>query len=175
MKIRIAQLEDECQKLREENASLRNQLGLEPKSSDARISEANSKSVLVKPSHQVKATPELSIDAKIQLFRSLFKGREDVYSIRWDSKNGRSGYTPACDNEWLSGVCDKPRIKCSDCNNRMLLSINYQAVYLHLTGKKTIGVYALLTDETCWFLAADFDGNHWQDDATAFTRTAKIN
>ncbi|MDP2154121.1 MAG: DEAD/DEAH box helicase family protein [Methylotenera sp.] len=175
MQIRIAQLEDECQKLREENTSLRNQLGLEPKSSHTRTSESNNKSVSVKPSHQAKATPELSIDAKIQLFRSLFKGREDVYPIRWDSKNGRSGYTPACDNEWLSGVCDKPRVKCSECNNRKLLSINYQAIYLHLTGKKTIGAYALLTDETCWFLAADFDGDHWQEDATAFARTAKLN
>ncbi len=118
---------------------------------------------------------ELSTDAKIQLFRSLFKGREDVYSVRWDSKNGRSGYAPACDNEWLSGVCDKPRIKCSDCNNRKLLSIDYQAIYLHLTGKKTIGAYALLTDETCWFLVADFDGDHWQEDATTFARTAKLN
>ncbi|MDP1659620.1 MAG: DEAD/DEAH box helicase family protein [Methylotenera sp.] len=175
MQIRIAQLEDECQKLREENASLRNQLGLEPKSSYTTTSEPNNTPIQVKSSRLVKATPELSIDAKIQLFRSLFKGREDVYSIRWDSKNGRSGYAPACDNEWLSGVCDKPRIKCSDCNNRKLLSINYQAIYLHLTGKKTIGAYALLTDETCWFLAADFDGDHWQEDATAFARTAKFN
>ncbi len=131
--------------------------------------------VIKELSAPVHPTVELSTDAKVQLFRSLFKGREDVYSVRWDSKNGRSGYAPACDNEWLSGICDKPRIKCSDCNNRKLLSINYQAIYLHLTGKKTIGAYALLTDETCWFLAADFDGDQWQEDATAFARTAKFN
>jgi superfamily II DNA or RNA helicase len=174
MQTRIAQLEDECQKLREENASLRKQLGLVPELMVTRP-ELITASVQTKPSDLTKATPELSIDAKIHLFRSLFKGREDVYSVRWDSKNGRSGYTPACENEWLSGVCDKPRIKCRDCNNRKLLSINDQAIYNHLSGKKTIGIYALLADETCWFLAADFDGDHWQEDASAFACTAKLN
>lgn len=174
MQTRIAQLEDECQKLREENASLRKQLGLVPELMVTRPEPINA-SVETRPSDLTKATPELSIDAKIHLFRSLFKGRDDVYSVRWDSKNGRSGYTPACENEWLSGVCDKPRIKCSDCNNRKLLSINDQAIYNHLSGKKTIGAYALLAHETCWFLAADFDGDHWQEDASAFARTAKLN
>jgi superfamily II DNA or RNA helicase len=95
--------------------------------------------------------------------------------VRWDSKNGKSGYAPACDNEWLSGICDKPRIKCSDCSNRKLLSIDDQAIYNHLSGKKTIGTYAMLPDETCWFLAVDFDGDHWQEDARALTSTAKLN
>ncbi|MEI8363447.1 MAG: DEAD/DEAH box helicase family protein [Betaproteobacteria bacterium] len=170
---RIAQLEAECRQLREDNLTLRSQLGLISKS-DLELSLPAIDPVLKELPAPVLPT-ELSTDAKIQLFRSLFKGREDVYSVRWDSKNGRSGYAPACDNEWLSGVCDKPRIKCSDCNNRKLLSIDYQAIYLHLTGKKTIGAYALLTDETCWFLVADFDGDHWQEDATTFARTAKLN
>ena len=171
---RIAQLEAECRQLREENLMLRSQLGLVSKS-DLELSLPTTDPLLKELSAPVHPTVELSTDAKIQLFRSLFKGREDVYSVRWDSKNGRSGYTPACDNEWLSGICDKPRIKCSDCNNRKLLSINNQAIYHHLSGKKTIGAYALLSDETCWFLAADFDGDHWQEDATAFARTAKFN
>lgn len=171
---RIAQLEAECRQLREDNLTLRSQLGLVSKS-DLDISMLTINPVLKELSAPVHPTVELSTDAKIQLFRSLFKGREDVYSVRWDSKNGRSGYAPACDNEWLSGVCDKPRIKCADCNNRKLLSINDQAIYHHLSGKKIIGTYALLSDETCWFLVADFDGDHWQEDATAFTRTAKHN
>jgi hypothetical protein len=75
----------------------------------------------------------------------------------------------------LTHVWWTPRIKCSDCNNRKLLSINNQDIYRHLSGKKTIGAYAWLTDETCWFLAADFDIDHLQDDATAFTRAAKLN
>ena len=174
LNIRIARLEAQCRQLLEENETLRSQLGIASSIHTEELSPVIS-TTLEQFSAPIHSPTELSTDAKIQLFRSLFKGREDVYSVRWDSKNGRSGYTPACDNEWLSGVCDKPRIKCSDCNNRKLLSINYQAIYLHLTGKKTIGAYALLTDETCWFLAADFDGDHWQEDATAFARTAKLN
>lgn len=171
---RIAQLEAECRQLREDNLTLRSQLALVSKS-DLDLSLSTINPALKELSAPVLPAVELSTDAKIQLFRSLFKGREDVYSVRWDSKNGRSGYAPACDNEWISGICDKPRIKCSDCNNRKLLNINDQAIYHHLSGKKIIGTYALLSDETCWFLAADFDGDHWQEDATAFTRTAKLN
>lgn len=174
LNIRIAKLEAQCLRLLEENESLRSQLDIASSIHTDELSPVISATLEQFPTPTHSST-ELSTEEKIQLFRSLFKGREDVYSVRWDSKNGRSGYAPACDNEWSSGVCDKPRIKCSDCNNRKLLSINDQAIYYHLSGKKTIGTYALLTDETCWFLAADFDGNHWQDDATAFARTAKLN
>lgn len=174
MQTRLAQLEDECRKLREENASLRGQLRLENKFS-IKKTEFSDAVVQAESSYALNSTTKLSTDAKIQLFRSLFKGREDIYSIRWDSKSGRSGYAPACDNEWVAGLCEKPRIKCHECNNRKLISISDQAVFDHLIGRKTIGAYALLTDETCWFLAADFDGEHWQEDAAAFARTAKIN
>jgi hypothetical protein len=59
---------------------------------------------------------------KVALFRRLFRGRTDVYPIRWESKStGRTGYTPACGNEWRVGVCEKPRIKCGECNNRLLI------------------------------------------------------
>jgi hypothetical protein len=62
------------------------------------------------------ATPEpsrLSTDEKVALFRRLFRGRTDVYPIRWESKTTvKSGYSPACANEWRAGVCEKPRIKC---------------------------------------------------------------
>src|SRR5215831_625269 len=55
-------------------------------------------------------------EAKIALFRALFRGREDVYPRRFESRRtGKTGYQPACANEWVRGVCDKPRIKCSDC------------------------------------------------------------
>jgi len=168
---RIAQLEADNHLLLQENNSLRKQLNL-PQNSIQNQPQP------IKPKLEIKAscTNELSafsIEEKIALFRKLFKGREDVYSVRWESKNGRSGYSPACDNEWLSGVCEKPRIKCGDCNNRKLLSISNDDIYLHLAGKKTIGAYALLSDETCWFLAADFDGKHWQEDALAFAKTAR--
>jgi hypothetical protein len=174
LKARIAELEAQNQLLQEENKALRKQLNL----SSTAIEERQLPETFPEQTQTSRSNlyfTELSTDAKIELFRGLFKGREDVYSIRWESKNGRSGYSPACDNEWLSGVCEKPRIKCGDCNNRKLLSITNQDIYHHLSGKKIIGAYALLTDETCWFLAVDFDGEHWKEDATALSRTANSN
>ena len=58
----------------------------------------------------------LSTAEKVALFRRLFRGRTDVYPIRWEGKtSGKVGYAPACANEWRAGVCEKPRIKCSAC------------------------------------------------------------
>ena len=111
----------------------------------------------------------LSTAEKVALFRRLFRGRTDVYPIRWESKTtGNAGYAPACGNEWLAGVCEKPRIKCGECNNRLLIPLSDQVIYEHLAGKRTVGVYPLLPDETCHFLAADFDEVHWREDAKAF-------
>jgi len=118
--------------------------------------------------------------AKIALFRSLFRGREDVYPRRFESrKTGKSGYAPACGNEWVPGVCEKPRIKCADCPNRRFLPVTDQVVRWHLSGRDELGrdfvmgVYPMLLDETCFFLAADFDGEHWQEDADAFVETCR--
>lgn len=62
--------------------------------------------------------------AKIALFRSLFRGREDVYPRRFESrKTGKAGYAPACANEWVRGICEKPRIKCAECPNRRFLRV----------------------------------------------------
>ncbi len=106
---------------------------------------------------------------KVALFRRLFRGRTDVYPIRWESKTtGKSGYAPACGNEWLAGVCEKPRIKCGECNNRLLIPLSDTVIYEHLAGKRTVGVYPLLADDSCHFLAADFDEAHWREDAKAF-------
>lgn len=114
----------------------------------------------------------LTTDEKVALFRRLFHGRTDVYPIRWESKTtGKSGYTPACANEWRAGVCEKPRIKCSDCDNCLLIPLSNSVVYDHLAGKRTVGVYPLLTDDTCHFLAADFDEADWKDDARAFVQS----
>ena len=110
---------------------------------------------------------------KIALFRRLFHGRTDVYPVRWESTKGKSGYSPACSNEWLPGVCKKPRIKCSDCNQRLLLPVTDQVIYDHLSGQRTIGVYPLLPDDTCFFLATDFDGASWKEDSLAFLRSCQ--
>lgn len=78
---------------------------------------------------------------KVALFRRLFHGRKDVYPVRWESKAGKSGYSPACANEWLAGVCEKPRIKCADCGHRQLMPLTDQTIYDHLVGHHTVGVY----------------------------------
>ena len=115
---------------------------------------------------------KFSTDQKVTLFRRLFRGRADVYPIRWESQStGKSGYAPACANEWLAGVCQKPRIKCADCNNRLLIPLSDEVIYAHLAGKRTIGVYPLLTDDTCHFLAVDFDEAEWKEDALAFVQS----
>ncbi len=106
---------------------------------------------------------------KIALFRRLFRGRTDVYPIRWEGKtSGKSGYTPACANEWLAGVCIKPRGKCADCDHRVLIELSDSIIYDHLAGEHTIGVYPLLPNETCYFLAVDFDKADWREYAMAY-------
>ncbi len=107
--------------------------------------------------------------AKIGLFRSLFRGRDDVFPKRWENpKIGKAGYAPACANEWVPRICGKPRVKCGDCPNRAFLPVTDEVIDGHLRGHHTIGVYPILADETCWFLAADFDKATWRDDAAAF-------
>ena len=118
--------------------------------------------------------PRLSAAEKVALFRRLFRGRTDVYPIRWEGKtSGKSGYAPACANEWRAGVCEKPRIKCSDCSNRLLTPLSDAVIYDHLAGEHTVGVYPLLEDDTCYFLAVDFDEADWRDDARAFMRSCE--
>jgi hypothetical protein len=113
-----------------------------------------------------------SIPEKIRLFRSLFHGREDVYPVMWQNKSSNKiGYMPKCQNEWAVGLCDKFRVKCSDCSNRELAPITDQVIQNHLEGKITIGVYPLLKDDTCHFLATDFDKQTWKEDIAAFCET----
>lgn len=114
----------------------------------------------------------LRTSEKVALFRRLFRGRTDVYPVRWTSKStGKSGYSPACANEWRAGVCEKPRIKCADCGHRRLLPLSDAVIHDHLAGKHTIGVYPLMPDDTCHFLAVDFDEAEWQDDVLAFAQS----
>lgn len=126
----------------------------------------------------INASPECD---KITLFRSLFKGREDVFARRFESKrSGKSGYQPVCRNEWIRPFCQKPKIKCATCNNRDFEPLTDEMVRFHLIGKDeadryqrefVIGIYPMLSDETCWFLAVDFDKATWVDDAQAYLDT----
>ena len=121
-----------------------------------------------------------SPEAKISLFRSLFRGREDVYPRRFESrKSGKSGYQPVCANEWARGLCEKPKVKCAVCPQRRFLPVDNEVVRWHLAGRDdagrdfVMGMYPMLQDESCFFLAADFDKTHWQEDAEAVLDTCR--
>ena len=121
-----------------------------------------------------------SPEAKIALFRWLFRGRDDVYPRRFESrKTGKSGYQPACANQWARGLCQKPKVKCADCPHRRFLPVTNDVIRWHLSGRDddgrdfVTGVYPMLQDEACFFLAADFDKTHWQEDAGAILQTCR--
>ena len=128
---------------------------------------------LSEPTTVPGATAQLTTDEKVALFRRLFRGRTDVYPVRWESKAGKTGYSPACANEWRAGVCEKPRIKCADCGHRLLMPLADQTIYNHLAGRHTVGVYPLLADDSCHFLAVDFDDADWHSDAAAFIQSCR--
>ncbi len=115
-------------------------------------------------------TIELTVKQKVALFQSLFKGRSDIFANRWENAKGRNGYSVACDNEWVKGVCNKPKIKCGECSNRKYKTLNDQIIYDHLSGKQVIGLYPLLRDNTCHLLAADFDKNDWKKSIVALAK-----
>lgn len=108
---------------------------------------------------------------KVRLFRSLFRGREDVFPTRFVSrKTGKQGYAPACANKFVRGMCELPRVKCSECPNQAFLPVGDQVVLDHLRGQHVMGVYPLLENKTCSFLAVDFDESSWKDDVSALGR-----
>src|SRR5882757_8494062 len=120
------------------------------------------------------------IEKKLALFRRLFRGRSDVFPIRWENRTtGRSGYAPACANEWRRGVCEKPKVKCSTCPNQAFRAVDDASIERHLRGVDAngapvvMGVYPMLADTTCSFLAADFDEGEWRRDVSAFRETCQ--
>lgn len=119
--------------------------------------------------------PGLAPSEKVKLFRGLFRGRIDVYPTRFVSKKtGKAGYAPACANKWHPTLCHlKSGGKCSDCAHTSFAPVTDQVIEDHLTGKHVAGVYPLLEDETCWFLAADFDKDAWRQDVAAFRETCR--
>jgi len=118
----------------------------------------------------VPATPS----AKIALFRRLFRGRTDVWPrLWWSAHTGKKGYAPVCGNDWRPGVCGKPKVKCGVCQNQAFLPVTDAVLQDHLQGRHVAGVYAMLPDETCWFLAADFDDAQWQGDVQAFAEAGR--
>lgn len=104
---------------------------------------------------------------KIKLFMSFFKGRDDVYAKRWENKKkGTAGYSPYCLNEWKPGLCMKPKGTCTGCAHKIYAVLDEKVIYDHLRGRENFvaGIYPLRLDETCCFLAIDFDDGEWQKD-----------
>lgn len=165
---RLKEMEDRLLKLDAERASLlreiqnlRNEIAVESKSNRA---------LRGRP----LARKELLTNAdKVQLFLQLFAARLDVYPQRWENKKtGKSGYSPVCANEWIDPICKKPKVKCTDCSHQNFLSLDELAVESHLRGNSTIGTYAIRSDDSCRFLACDFDESSWQQDVLTFQDAA---
>ena len=133
--------------------------------------------------HEPTAMQKLSVQEKVELFRSLFKGREDVFARRWYSKaSGKGGYQPVCQNEWNHQLCDKRKFKCTECPNRQFAPLSDNDIYHHLEGKDAdgkdvIGLYVLNADNTCNLLCTDFDDKNcehgYQEDVIAFVDVCK--
>ncbi len=160
---------EENKRLRIENEDYKEQLSLVLPKFDVEIQ--NKKETDSIPSEQFLNLDQVinisSPQDKISLFMSLFRGRADVYAKKWQSKEGKSGYSPVCINEWSKGVCNKPRIKCSDCTNKDYAILDSAAIDKHLRGKAVYGIYPMLPDENCFLLAMDFDDEGWQQDINA--------
>ena len=160
--------------LRKENTELRSLLcahGIEYKPRSANVIDSTYSPVSL-------PVFKLSLDERVALFMSLFKGREDVFARRWFSKStGKAGYQPVCINEWRRGICDKKTYKCAECPNRDFAPLTSQDVYRHLEGKDenccdVVGLYAIMPDNNCSFLCTDFDDKSckhgYKDDVLAF-------
>ena len=160
-------LRNRVRELEEENARLKEKLGEEDP-----VKKQEPTAMLI-----------LSLQEKIDLFRGLFKGREDVFARRWYSRGtGKAGYQPVCSNEWDFQLCNKKKFKCAECPNRQFSSLTDEDFYKHLSGKDedgrdVIGVYAIMDDNTCNFLCADFDDKScehgYQEDVCAFVGVCK--
>ena len=169
-----------------ENAAVARELNAEIAQAEWRLAELDrlrrDAAARLDELHRLRATPdarpihgdELSAASKVSLFRDLFRGREDVFAARWENQaRGRSGYAPRCTNEWRHGICGKPKVRCGACQNQAFIELGDQELLAHLQGHQIVGIYPLLTNDTCRLLAIDLDGRSWQADARAIRETCK--
>jgi hypothetical protein len=160
----------ESEHLRAENARLRAMLGI----LDSSAQGNGAPEIRAVETFNSGANQAWTPEKKIALFRSLFRGREDVYAVRWERRDGKSGYSPAGVMDWRAIHAARPEERKKVAREtRMLQPLKDDAVRDHLTGKQTIGIYPLLPDETCWFLALDFDKKSWMADAAAFAAVCR--
>jgi len=180
----LRQLEARVESLEAENKALRAALDLREIASrnspgDASGAEVaqNITAVGQAAKHDDQIDPvsnTLTPAAKIQLFRTRFTGRADLYARRWESRSGdKKGYAPVCSNEWRDGICKKPTVRCHECNHRAFEPITDAVMREHLTGAHVVGLYALDATSRCRFVVADFDHESWRDDTRALVRCCR--
>ncbi len=173
LKAELKKARAECERLREENTKLRLRVGehngkpaSKPQALAPQINQATQAAATVR----TDSPPEL----KVSLFMNLFRGRDDVYAVRWEGKNGRTGYSPAGIREWDQAISARHGHKRSFRLGKLFPLVE-EVIRDHLLGRQTIGVYPLLQDDTCWFVAADFDKKTWEADACAFLTMCQDN
>src|SRR5580704_7904015 len=154
---RLDQASREVERLRAENERLRTLLGLTQRlPSIQTAAEINGRVPTPAPDALVRSTSSRA--EKVALIRGLFRGREDVYALRWENtRTGENGYVPAVAGGW-SGARGGPKT---------YLDLTDETIEEHLRGLESIGIYPLLKDDTCCFLACDLDGATCQLDAAA--------
>lgn len=124
----IRSIENRLSALDQERSALLNDL------KKLRSQRDSQKPVILLGQPTLMKTPE-SNEEKADLFLTLFRGRENIYPKRWENtKTGKQGYSPVCENEWVKPICDKPKIKCADCNHQKFSALNTSAVASHLRG-----------------------------------------
>ena len=105
------------------------------------------------------------MNQEIQIYKTIFRGREDVYARRWE-KNGKSGWSPAYAFDWNEFNAHRAHggtIK--NFEHKTLVPFTDEVINRHLEGKETTGVYPILPDNTSYFIVADFDEASWRGDA----------
>jgi len=173
------ELAQRVQRLQAENRILRERLGI----GEEEVIVATAPEVVTPTLETLLPPSNLSLQEKVALYQSVFRGREDVFAKRWFSRSSnKSGYQPVCANEWQHSLCDKKKYKCTDCPNRQFAPLSYDDIYRHLEGKDedgrdVIGLYTVLQDNTCYFLCADFDDKNcehrYQSDVLLYVGVCK--
>lgn len=164
-------LEEENKRLKEELQKLRIKLATEiPESYCSDTNPRLEDDLLELPNGLI--TQSSSSKEKIDLFLSLFKGRTDICAKRWKNK---PGYSPYCHNDFKLGICNKPKIKCTECKNSHFAPLDEKQMKNHLLGKHVLGLYPMTTNDTCFLLAMDFDESTWAEDIKVVIKVCKEN